>query len=307
MGFFDNPIGAIADAGSSIVSTVSNTVNREVSNSSNTINRTLDNASRGDVGKYTKEIVDASLNVVKAPFEVAYYGVRGENKKASESIQRAIGSSINTQGTQNGNIYNPTTVSYRYTQTNEAQTVLRNPAIREATLGISEDYAGLARGSRTLQDSAYLSREDQNSAIRLGVKAALFVVANPSTIFSSKKATATAYGIGKSLAKGDISGAISGANDLGYIPDVKDYVGIPQLPNAPSELTDLFDFLNPTKSETSKVPSYLSGSTGTQVNDPWSFTGVADSGLAATKSSSLPYLLGGALIIGTLFFLRGRK
>lgn len=293
-------MGWLDDFVSNPIATVSNTVNREVSNFSNSVNAVVADAPRGDIGKFVADSAVATVNIAKAPFEVAYYGFRGDNTGVSRSIQRAVGSSMNLQGTQNGNLFNNETLGIRAVQSDVGQAVLRNPGVRESTFGLSEDYAGLYRGSRTLQDSAYLSREDQNSAIRLGVKGAVFAggaaaYSEWSGLQAADKAKYASYFTGGSAifgaaAKGDAKGAAKALSDLTGAPDLSEYL--------PGPAQD--------------VPSYISnpksgGSVGyaaPQVSDPWDIKGIADSGIAAvTDPTKLPIIIG----VGFLGYLLYRR
>lgn len=288
------------------IGTTSNTINREVSNASNSVNRELDNASRGDVGKAIVTQATAVTNLVTTPIKTVYYGVRGDNKGLSDTYQRAAGSIANIAGG----------LSVNLAQNN--QSFYRNKTLNDVTLGYAQDFAGFARGARTLQNDAYLSTEDRNSAIRYGVKSAAIygaTLAAPEIASGAEKAGSWLWGsvkakpfetaiAGKLLTEGKTSQAIQYLAKQGGLDDIaKEY--LPQLPNAPEELTDLFDFLNPK----SKTPDYLSntGSTGTQINDPWDFSGIADSGISAASKSSTPILIGGALILGLFIYSRIRK
>lgn len=302
----DTPDQTIKNVGSS----VSNTFNREISNFGNSTNRTFDDATKGDVGKYTKGIVDAGINLVQAPFQMAYYGVRGDNQGLSRTVQRAVGSSINLQGAESGNIYNSTTIGVRYAQTEEGQSLLRSQPANDLSLGLSGDYAGYFRGARTMQDNAYLSREDQNSALRLGAKGAVIATgaAYGAEITAKAKSGAqylwgkvienpgTSLIVGKYLTEGKSSQALQYLAGKGAFDDLKEY--LPDLPTIPSEYSDFLNSLIPK----SKVPSYLSGSTGTQVNDPWSWSGIADSGLSSTNSNKIYYYIFGATLLAFLAY-----
>lgn len=273
-----------------------------VSTVSNTVNRTLDDASRGDVGKAISTQVTAGANLLTLPVKTVYYAARGDNKGVSDTFQRAAGSLTNISGS----------IGVNLAQNN--QSFYRDKTLNDLTFGYAQDFAGFARGARTLQDNAYLSTEDRNSAIRYGTKSAAIwgaTLAAPEVISGAQKAGSyiwstvaehpfTAAVTGKLLTEGKTSQAINYLSGKGAFDGVSDL--LPQLPNAPSELTDLFDFLNPKSNQ----PSYLSGSTGTQVNDPWDFSGSADSGISA-QTSIMPYLLIGGLLIGSLLIFRGRK
>lgn len=297
-------MGWLDDFVSNPVATVSNTVNREVSNFSNSVNAAVAEAPRGDIGGFVSDAVNASINVVRAPFEAVYYAARGENNLASKSIQRGIGSAINLQGTrESGTIFNNQTIGIRAVQTDTGQAVLRNPGVKQATLGLSEDYAGTYRGARTLQDSAYLSREDQNSALRLGAKSA--IVAGTATAVQSwwgglspeKQLIygSAGTGIADSIYKGDTKGAVKGITNLIGAPDISGYIPNPSQPS-----TEIPSYL-PGSSPKSGSPY---GSTGTVVKDPWDFSGVSDSGIVnAAQASILPIALG----IGVLAFLYFRS
>lgn len=304
--FVKNPVG-----------TVSNTVNSAVSDASNGINAAVTDFGRSDVGKFVNDSAQATVNIAKAPFEVAYYGFRGDNAGVSRSIQRAVGSGVNLQGSQSGNLFNNQTLGIRAAQTDVGQYVLRNQAVSNATFGVSEDYAGLYRGSRTLQDNAYLSRQDQNSILKLGVKAAAF--AGAATAYQNwwgglDKAgqlkygkyvnnPLVNYGAGQSAYKGDYGGAakkLVGNN----VPDFTEY--LPQLPNLPPEFSEIPKYLDLNPKSPSSASSSPYGSSGVTVKDPWSFSGVSDSGIVnAAQSSILPIALG----VGVLAFIyfRGLK
>lgn len=285
------------------VSTVSNTINRELSNFGNTINQTLDDASRGDVGKFIVEQAKSTVNIAKAPFEIAYYGIRGDNQGVSNAVQRAVGASINRRGSESGNIFNSETVGTRLAQTDVGQYILRNPNVSNATFGISEDYAGFTRGARTLQDNAYLSREDQNSAIRFGVKgvaaAGIGTAAKAvnswwtdlNTLDKVKYTTygTTAGGIVDKLAKGDLKGAVKDLTTTVGLPDISEYIPGTS-PEVPNNLNN---------------PRSPAASGGTKVTDPWDTSGLDYGVVNATQSSLVPLVLGVSVL--AFMYFRSKK
>lgn len=281
------------------VSTVSNTINRELSNVGNTINQTLDDASRGDVGKFVVEQGQSVVNITKAPFEVAYYGIRGDNAGVSRAVQRAVGASINRRGSESGNIFTPETVGTRLAQTDVGQYILRNPNVSNATLGISEDYAGFTRGARTLQDNAYLSREDQNSAIRFGAKGvALAGVGAAKSWWDGlngvEQVKYTTYGTATGgvidkLAKGDLKGAVKEFTNTVGLPDVSKYI--------PDTTPEVPSYVNNPRSPAS--------SGGTKVTDPWDTSGLDYGVVSGAQSSIVPLALGVSVL--AYFYFRGRK
>lgn len=306
MGFFENFV-------KNPVATVSNTVNRELSNAGNTVNENLDNASRGDIGKYTAQAVNTSINVVKAPVEVAYYAARGENTKAKESVYKGLGAQINSQGVVT-DIYNPNRVIMNLSQTEGGQKFLNSDQNQKYTLGLSSDFAGYAHGAKTLEGSGYISNSDINSSLRLGSKAAAITAGiyyapqfsgaiqrSSTALYNSVvQNPGTSLVFGKYLAEGKSSQALQYLAGKGAFDDLKEY--LPDLPTIPSEYSDFLNSLIPK----SKVPSYLSGSTGTQVNDPWSWSGIADSGLSSTNSNKIYYYIFGATLLA-FFVYKGLK
>ncbi len=300
MGWFDDlvkdPVGTISNTVNDAGSSISNTVNRELSNAGNSINQIIDDADRGDVGKFVVEQGQSAVNITKAPFEIAYYGFRGDKEGVSRAAQRAVGASINRRGSESGNIFNQETVSNRLAQTDVGQYVLRNPNISNATGGISEDYAGFIRGARTLQDNAYLSREDQNSAIRFGVKGAAFAAtaAYGKPLYKtlvSKEGLGAAGGSGivSSLLKGDVKEAVKQISEKIGIPDISDYI--------PDTTPDVPSYIN--------NPKAPAGSGGTKVTDPWDTRGSDYGVVNAAQASMVPLVLGVSVL--AFFYFRGRK
>lgn len=286
------------------VATVSNTVNREVSNFSNNVNAYAADAANGDAGKFVVDKVTAGLNIVKSPFQAVYHIGRGENDLASKTIQKAIGSRINLEGTQqSGTIFNPQTIGISLAQSESGQSTLRSQPVKEATLGLSEDWAGVYRGSRTLQDSSTLSREDQNSAFRLGVKGAVVYAGaayGPGLYADAKAgwaglstggkgaAVASGGGLIDRILKGDTKGAAKAITDYFGAPDVSQYI-----PDNPKDVPVY------TGSPRSSAPV---GSTSPQVNDPWGTSDYLGGGFGSVAQGSTIPLLIGAGFLGYLVY-----
>lgn len=281
-------MGWLDDFVSNPVATVSNTVNREVSNFSNSVNASIDNSSRGDVGRFVADSFSAVKSLAVAPLETAYYGVRGNGREVNNTLQRAIGGLTNVSGG----------LSVNLAQNN--QSFYRDKNLNAVTLGYAEDFAGFSRGARTLQNDAYLSSEDKNSAIRYGVKTGIIgaAVSYGPGLYTKAKAnffeTTAGAGLIGSLAKGDNKGAASAFANLTGTPDLSNYI--------PQPMNEVPSYISQPKSPSS-APY---GSGGVTVKDPWSFSGVSDSGIVnAAQASILPIALG----VGVLAFIyfRGLK
>lgn len=147
---------------------VKNTVGRTISQLTNPVRDALadagDRANRGDIGRWAKGLVEDTARSVTLPFHVVSDIARGDTENAGRNVGRWAGSLGNTMSIGTARAVG---------ESQSVQDFLRTDDAKKYTFGLSEDYAGLARGMNTLRNDAYVSDEDRNSAIRYGAKAAL--------------------------------------------------------------------------------------------------------------------------------------
>ena len=134
---------------------VGRSINRAVINTGRGIERTWKDAGRGEVGKWAGGLGQSAYNFTLAAPRAVFTGQYGRE------FQRAAGSAAN--------IYSVGTLDYAG-QSSGIQKLLRDKKVSDATLGLSKNIAGAARGTATAGRNAVLSNEDRNDIIQGGVK-----------------------------------------------------------------------------------------------------------------------------------------
>lgn len=140
--------------------------------------RVSEDINRSDPARYVGGLATSAYRFTKAPLEVASDIARGDIKNAGTNIGRGVGALANT-ATLNASFI-----------VNQNADALRSDEAKKWTLGLSDDLAGTASGMRTLEDQAYVSDADRNSALRLGSKVGFAYLAAPALASAAQ----TGYG-----------------------------------------------------------------------------------------------------------------
>lgn len=261
--------------------------------------RIRDELNRGDVGAFIGNQATIASKAFYTPFAATSDILRGDFNNAGKNV-------VSFAGSVGSAALGP--VGYAGS-TKTGQSVLENKYVDKFTGGLSGDYAGTIRASNEAMYTGTTSRENIDDTLRFVGKAGVIggaVVgynayqsassvggsAVPGYLSTAKDAT-IGIGAAKSLAKGDVAGAI---NQIGQISG--DY-GLPQFPDAPSWVPDLGEIFK------DFIGGGSGGSSAPVISNPWVYSGQVDTGApSAVKAAAVPIAL--LVVAGILVLSRSK-
>lgn len=220
--------------------------------------------------------------------EAGFNAVTGKWDDAGKSLKQFGGAALGVNAT----IANP--VLYAGYETNAGKELLKNPTLSKLTLGLSEDYAGLSSGSRSLRSTGDLSNADRDSIGRYFSKVG--VVIGASSVLSGVSAAdqgakaGQLYAASQAAARGDLAGVVTGVSGL-----------VPGLPDILPKRPDWLPSIDLTPALTQPAPQ---APRITETN-PWTWGGIAESGMSPLSSSSNGIAIAAVVVLG-VYLLRKR-
>lgn len=221
---------------------------QEVSKTFTHMQSELQNLGRGDIGAFIGKTGTSVYRTMKTPIEVASDLARGDIKNAQKNLATGVGAAMNQSAAFYGGVLQP------LGESKVGQRVLDAKPVDKYTFGLSGDFAGTLRAGNDLESGGSTSQENIDDTFRFGTKIA-GIGAGTMAYHAYQSATAvggsaipgylsvakdTALGVGaaKSLANGDVKGAV---NQVGQISgDYSDlFPQFPSLPSAPDWFPDL--------------------------------------------------------------------